>query len=292
MSTPEETRKAFAEGDAIRDAGLTTPENIIRHDNLSYGIHGKWNLMDIYHLKGVEGCQKTIVNVHGGGWVYGTKEVYQFYCMSLAQRGFTVVNFNYRLAPEDPFPAAIEDINALFTWIANHGHEHHIDTKNLFAVGDSAGAQLLSQYLAMLTNPEFQKLYDLLIPSDRIRINAAALNCGVYDMRAWTDQSLDGVLEAYIGERREEVLSKIDTMKYVTYDFPPSFVMTSYCDFLKENARPMYEHLKSLGVPCEYRIYGAEDREDVAHVFHCNMRLPEAKECNDEECRFFEQYIR
>lgn len=59
----------------------------------------------------------VIVSVHGGGWVFGSKEGYQFYCMSLAQLGFTIVNFSYRLAPEFPFPANIEDINSVMSWV-------------------------------------------------------------------------------------------------------------------------------------------------------------------------------
>lgn len=52
----------------------------------------------------------------------------------------------------------------------------------------------------------------------------------------------------------------------------------------------MYEHLKELGVPCEYHIYGAEGKTEVGHVFQCNMRLAEAEQCNDDECHFFERH--
>ena len=93
----------FNQGDKKRDKGLQTPLDIERKDNLSYGPYGKSNLLDVYYLKENAGKLPVIVNVHGGGWVYGTKEVYQFYCMSLAQRGFAVVNFNYRLAPARKF---------------------------------------------------------------------------------------------------------------------------------------------------------------------------------------------
>lgn len=53
----------------------------------------------------------VIVSVHGGGWGYGDKERYQYYCMSLAQQGFAVVNFSYRLASKYKFPAPLEDTN-------------------------------------------------------------------------------------------------------------------------------------------------------------------------------------
>lgn len=49
----------------------------------------------------------------------------------------------------------------------------------------------------------------------------------------------------------------------------------------------MCELLRSRGVPCEYRLYGREGDEHMTHVFHLNLRLPEARTCNDEECAFF-----
>ena len=78
--------------DDKRDEGLTTPEDIIRFDNISYGSYGDANLLDIYHQKKVTKPQKTIVSIHGGGWVYGSKEQYQFYGVRLAQRGLSLIH--------------------------------------------------------------------------------------------------------------------------------------------------------------------------------------------------------
>ena len=109
-------RKSFKEGDDIRDAGLTTPEDVVRYDDILYGTDPKWQVLDLYRPKNKEGEKlPVIVSIHGGGWVYGDKERYQYYCMSLAERGFAVVNFTYRLAPEFKYPAPLEDTN-LITW--------------------------------------------------------------------------------------------------------------------------------------------------------------------------------
>ncbi|MDS0524290.1 alpha/beta hydrolase [Clostridium sp. SHJSY1] len=291
LNDPKIFRKFCSKGDAKRDEGLTTPDDIKRYDNISYGIHGELNLLDIYHKKNVADCQQTIISIHGGGWVYGNKDVYQFYCMDLAQRGFTVVNFSYRLAPEAPFPAALEDVNRVFIWIAEHAKEYNIDLNNLFIVGDSAGAQLASQYMAMLTNYEFQKFYNFKVPSDKIKVKAGALNCGIYDLKKYVETSNDSFILAYLEEDAKGKLKYLDTMKYITKEFPPVFVSTAHNDFLKEHARPMYDKLKKLGVPCKYKIYGNKDNAKIAHVFHLDIRMPEAKECNDEECEFFKKII-
>ena len=59
----------------------------------------------------------VILNVHGGGWVYGTKDVYLRYCLFLAQQGFAVVDMNYHLAPKKRFPL----ISAIL-WILQEQH--------------------------------------------------------------------------------------------------------------------------------------------------------------------------
>lgn len=112
--TSDFIRKSFKEGDDIRDAGLSTPNDIVRFDNLIYGTDAQWQRLDVYRPKKLGGGLPVIVSVHGGGWVYGDKERYQFYCMNLAQRGFAVINYTYRLAPEFPFPAALEDTVMVF----------------------------------------------------------------------------------------------------------------------------------------------------------------------------------
>ena len=69
--------------------------------------------------------------------------------------------------------------------------------------------------------------------------------------------------------------------------FPPAYVMTSWYDFLRDQAGPLCEKLREQGVPYVYRCWGEEGQEHMGHVFHLNMRLKEADACNQEECDFF-----
>lgn len=291
----EKLRKMFGDSDKKRDAGLTTPDNIKRYDNISYGQYGKYNLLDIYHKKEVTSPQKTIIDIHGGGWTYGDKDVYQHYCMDMAQRGFTVVNFSYRLSPENPFPAALEDINTVFAWVADNASAYNIDLGKICVTGDSAGAQLASQYLALLSNSAYRKLFSMQIPYDRITVKAVALNCGCYAMKEMIQSSQDDPFMAYIdkalSENRDMTLERMDVIKYINADFPPAYIMTAQYDFLKEKAQPMYELLKEKGIACEYKLYGGEQDMYMGHVFHLDQRLKEAKICNDEECSFFNRIL-
>lgn len=290
MLPAEDYRKNFLEGDTKRDEGLMTPDDIERVDDLSYGPYGEDNLFDIYYQKGTEGVQPTIISIHGGAWVAGTKAAYQFYCMNLAQRGFTVVNMNYRRAPETKFPGALEDINHLLGWVLENGKDYHIDTENLFPAGDSAGAQMTSQYLTILTNPEYGKLFPFTVPKE-LKIRACALNCGVYDAKGYLLRDKNAPMHYYAGELSEEKLEAMDTMRYVTEAFPPAYVVSSNRDFLYANAQPMYEALQRLGVESRVQIFGTED-VPKGHVFHLDIRDGEAAVCNDNECEFFRQFVR
>ena len=64
-----------------------------------------------------------------------------------------------------------------------------------------------------------------------------------------------------------------------------------YYDFLKENAKPMYDFLTDKGIACVQKCYGTEDKKYMAHVCHVNMNLEEAKEINQDECAFFRKYM-
>ena len=152
-------RYMCTKSDRKRDAGLTTPAGIVRHDNIQYGTDRKWHLLDVYRPKDAADPLPVIVSFHGGGWVYGTKEVYQYYCMCLAEKGFAVVNYNYRLAPRYRFPAPFEDTNALFQWITDHAAEYGLDTARMFGAGDSAGALGIALYACILTNQAYAKRY-------------------------------------------------------------------------------------------------------------------------------------
>ena len=126
-------------------------------------------------------------------------------------------------------------------------------------------------------------------------MRALGLNCGAYDGKKLALERKDEVFLEYLGiidsEPSEKLLQMVDTVSHITPNYPPSFVMSSYADFLLPAAKPMYDLLKSRGVPTEIKIYGSPERQEIGHVFHVNCRLDEAKICNDDECAFFKRYV-
>ena len=263
MSKTGELFKALcAVEDKKRDKNLQEPKEVKKITNIPYAFKDKYNLLDVYYTEKTEGVLPVIVNIHGGGYVYGTKEVYIHYGMFLAMQGFAVVNFNYHLAPKYKFPVQLGEINQVLKWIENEHEKFKLDIENIFLVGDSAGAQLTSHYCTIYSNKEKKQPIDM-----------------------------NDLLQDYLGKDRECLQDKLNVNKYITDQFPPAFVMTSWYDFLKEKAKPMYELLKERGVVTEYKLYGHEGEKHMGHVFHVNMNLEEAKKCNLDEIEFFKKLI-
>lgn len=288
-------RTKFAAGDMVRDAGLTTPEDIQRFDNIVYGEDPIWQSLDVYRLKksGIEEKLPVIVSVHGGGWVYGDKERYQYYCMNLAQRGFAVVNFSYRLAPEAQFPSSLIDTNLVFAWIMEHAEEYGLDTDKIFAVGDSAGGHLLGMYVNLCTNEEYAKKfeeYGISTPKG-LKIRAVALNCGQYHIgtEEMKDEMTGNLMKEFLPDGgSEKELDLISVDPYVTEKFPPVYLMTAEEDFLKAQAPILEKVLTEKKIPHEFVCYEGTEKK-LGHVFHLNMRSADADRCNNEECEFFKR---
>lgn len=86
----------------------------------------------------------VVVHLHGGGWVLGDLDTHDGVCRLLADRsGCAVLALDYRLAPEHPYPAALEDLDTAVDWLrATGAAEHGLDAGRLAVAGDSAGGHL------------------------------------------------------------------------------------------------------------------------------------------------------
>jgi acetyl esterase len=87
--------------------------------------------------------QPVMMYLHGGGWVAGAVATVDPFCRLLSEAaGVIIVSVEYRLAPEHPYPAGLEDTLAAVAWAAEHAHEFGGDVSRLALGGDSAGANL------------------------------------------------------------------------------------------------------------------------------------------------------
>lgn len=289
------TGKAFAlmcvPGDKAKNKGLGTPDDIVRFDNIRYGTNKKWNRLDVYRPKQATGKLPVLIDLHGGGWVYGDKELYQFYCMEMAQHGFAVVNFTYGLAPKFPFPSSMVDTDNVVRFVLEHAEEFGFDTSKVFFAGDSAGAHMAAMYACICTNPVYAVNFPFEPPKSFVP-TAMLLNCGVYDAEAMVmsknpiGKFLKAMLADLLGHKlTNDDLKLLSPVNYVTEKFPPCYIMTANGDFLRGQPKYLKRQLDKVGVPYVYKMYG-DRKELLMHVFHCDLRKEIAHVCNREEAEY------
>ena len=92
----------------------------------------------------------------------------------------------------------------------------------------------------------------------------------------------------YLGKETERFAAKLDVLKYIDKNYPPTYLFSSKGDFLMKECQPMADFLKNKGVECEYKIYG---NEQTGHVFHVDMRNEFSAEANREQLEFFKKVL-
>ncbi|NCA67804.1 MAG: alpha/beta hydrolase, partial [Clostridia bacterium] len=175
--------KAVDKMDKKRISSQTAPQGLVTLTDIPYMAGGNpMHTLDIYYKEGVTEAQPVIFDIHGGGWVYGSKELNKYFCMDLALRGFTVVNINYRLTTEAVFPTCVKDIFAALEWICKEGKKYYADTDKMCVAGDSAGAHLALITAIVTKNAELQRELNIAPVAD---IKALGLICGAFDIEKY-----------------------------------------------------------------------------------------------------------
>ena len=183
------------------------------------------------------------------------------------------------------------DMNLVLKWIYENAKEYNLDTKHVFAVGDSAGAHMVSLHCAVCTNKDYAQKIG--VPSElKYLPKAVGLNCGKYDMTKVDSENLnDRIMKDFLGEENfEERFGYVNVLPWITEDFPPAYIMTSNEDFLRDQAPLMAARLIELKVPFEFKFYG-DKNTPLYHVFHCDMRNEQGSKCNDDEIGFFRKFL-
>lgn len=301
----DKMRRLASLGDEKRDRGLTTPAYVKRYDDIQYGPDPDWNVLDVYRNRYWTGKKPVILIVHGGGWVYGSKEVYQYYGMDFVRRGFAVVNYSYRLAPEHKYPSSLEDTLLVADFVMKNAEKYGFDTDNLFAVGDSAGGSLLGMLCDYLADPDYRESVraykkkldgsDMPPVPDGFSLQAIGMNCGAYhlfDENGKTDRDQDQELmrDLFTHGADPEEQKLVNITDHIGASFPPAYIMTAQGDFLNAQAPVLLEACKKAGVEAEMHIYGTEE-DPLYHVFHVTVQSEEGRRCNDEECVFFRKHM-
>ena len=225
----------------------------------------------IYRPKGAVGPLPCVINYHGGGWVQGNPEQSGWLSSRVAARNKAVVIVpSYRLAPEDVFPAAVEDCWAAVTWIAEHAEELGISAERLAVMGDSAGGNLAA-VMALLARdaggPPLRaqvliypgvEIYDKW-PSEVNNVHDPVLSSA--NMRAFG--------RLYLGDDYGTEDFRASPIRATSHaGLPKAFIITAEHDPLQDNGAHYREALVAAGVPGRYAEYGG--------AIHGFMSLPGA----------------
>ena len=198
------------------------------------------------------------VNFHGGGFILGDLESEHSRCLIMAAEGGAVsISVDYRLAPEDPFPAGVEDCYATLKWVVEHAEELKIDPTKIAIGGGSAGGNLTAAVALMARDrggPDvaFQMLIYPVI-DDRCITPSMTNGAGLY---IWDYQNSLDMWNHYIGKDRSNVSPYASPARADDLSgLPPAYVITCEHDPLRDEAIIYAMDLMAAGVQVELHNY-------------------------------------
>lgn len=234
---------------------------------------------------GARHADKLLINLHGGGFVMGSGSLVEAIPIA-AETGCEVIAVDYRLAPEHPFPAAVDDILAVYRdALKTHA------AKDVVLFGTSAGG-----FLTAMAIMRFKK--------EGLPLPAA---CGVFTAGGDVTQLGDtfnyltlsgfyGHLGAkldnpqcergvFVGDadRNDPLLAPI---KGDLSDFPPTLLVTGTRDAVLSSAAMFHRALRKAGRDADLHVF-----EAMPHGFWFSVALPESREAIDLMARFFERHL-
>ena len=259
--------KITEKNDNKRIASQTPTPGITQITDIPYANDNmKEHLLDLYYPEGTTEKLPVIIDVHGGGWLYGYKEINKYYCLKLAEKGFLVASVNYRLADKFQFIDQVADVFSAFSWLSKNLKDYPADTGNIFLVGDSAGGQLVCMSEAIRGSEKLQKAFCV---TPTLSFRAIGAICPAVDLLS-PNFMMNVNLKSLLGEKpKENPLYKYMNYENVAYlGMAPFYIVTADGDFLRKQAEKLKKILDRHGVEnVFYRYTDRLDGKPLQHVF-------------------------
>jgi pectinesterase len=187
----------------LKEALWTMPDGVHVQKNLVYASPGGRNLhLDLYLPDRTSGPLPIVMFIHGGGWIYGNKEMFRDAASYLATQGFATATIEYRLSNERIYPAAVDDSKAAVRWLRANAATFGGDSERIGVVGTSAGGQLAALLGVTPDISHFKEGNDS--PGVSVEIQAVVPVAAPVDMVA-QDQIDPWNLKVFMGSRPHEV---------------------------------------------------------------------------------------
>lgn len=214
------------------------------------------------------GVAGVILWIHGGGWVIGDLDTHDAMCRLLAnESGCEVVAIDYRLAPEHPFPAPLEDCWEALRWVAEQAGEQPV-----IVAGDSAGGNMAAVCALRARDrggPELA-LQVLVYPAtsgDLTTPSSAKYGSGRDTFLTVAD--MEWFWGHYVGDAADDSSTELRPLRAQDHaGLPPTIVVTAEHDPLRDDGFAYVEALHAAGVPVTHHHY-----DDVVHAFFSFVNL-------------------
>jgi acetyl esterase len=273
-------------------------------EDLPYACQGGKSLrLDILQPKG-PGPHPVLIYLHGGAFAVGSKRTHRALAAVYASQGYLVCNVDYRLAPEHPFPAAIEDACAAWSWVSDHVASYGGDRHRMALAGESAGANLaLSVVLACCTARPEPFAAPLFVQG--VQPVAALLYCGFLQtsrparyrragVSALAARIATDAARSYLGRSADhpgqehalaDPLCIVEAM-HAPSRLPPLFIAAGLNDPVAADSQRLEHELLRLGSPCSAHYYAGEP-----HAFHVMFWRENAIRCWRDSFSFLHRHL-
>ncbi len=256
-------------------------EEVDIHKDLTYPSQDSKNQYDVYLPKNATGKLPTVVWVHGGAFVAGSKDGIENYAVMLASEGYAVVGVDYEWAPEIKYPGQVRQIEECLKELGNVKDKYNLDLNNIILVGDSAGTHIAAQAVLLATNSAYEEVLGVNSQINSDSLKGAILYCGPYDVSKMlnTGNKTFDFFATRIGwaifgkkEWKKGEIVKTTTIKdYATDKFPPTFIPDGNDGSFESQGRELAEDLLSKGVDVKSLFFEKEVYGNVPHEFQFNI---------------------
>lgn len=217
------------------------------------------------------GCEPrpVVVYFHGGGWVSGNLESHDRFCRRMAAKAEVVVmSVDYRLAPENPYPAPLDDAFAATEWMFQNAEEWGANPARLAVAGASAGANLAAAVALRFRGdggpmPDLQVLLYAALDSEARSLSASAMGVG-YNLTAATIEFFWRTYAPDPAVRASELVSPLQAQHFA--GLPTALIEAAEFDPLRGDSHAYAERLHYAGVETRLTTHAQLLHGFVAHA--------------------------
>lgn len=250
-------------------------------NDICYGTKYPNSFLDItYPNESINVSRPTIFYFHGGGFFGGSKNMGDPMAANestallddLCALGYNIINVDYALVPDYLFPVPLIQMNDAIKFISDNKEKYHINMDNVIIMGSSAGAIMSAQYGAIISNPEYAALLEIIPSIDINQVSAVVIDDAPLD---YTNMNLSckvligNYIKGSIYLNKEE-LKKYDCISYINSNYPDAFLLASE---YREDLLKMEAALKARNVNYSLVDPLSEYGTKMPHCFIGNERV-------------------